>query len=480
MKILPTKFESILRSEELTFGPLIVKVDADLAKFRSLLRFNAAQDAGSLAIVCSPPGQGKTTAAYAATVLLKDLFLPVKSVPPALSLALRDIPQWLLEHLPPRASRTTLVLIDGRESTDDEQGLRDIMGAMNNVVRGRPDLLFVWPTTDESWRDRLVSVARSFGSQSFCPDMGVFAIQGPSREQWIEAASLMLDQLNSSWDEFGVNESSASEIAKQHRTLGDFLTAINQVRVDQEGTAESATGLPEIVFVASSHSPVVSHVARLRNPRTYRIRTDEVMQSARMQEAGKFWHARGAQQKQNLAWVSSLLQVKLLSLTPSSVAHACALFANPGSNVYAAVERTGFRGSIGAGSNAFGKTDLGRFLVGEPVPEVLNSNKGKTSERTLAAFDAIQALSSRNHLVINKSILRLAAEASGLFRLEEVEFERPLGGDAIVDAIVPTRDRRVHLEFHHLSADECSPNKIATYIMKKLRIYSYQYNLIDR
>jgi hypothetical protein len=290
----------------------------------------------------------------------------------------------------------------------------------------------------------------------------------------------MLDQLNSSWDEFGVNESSAAEVAKQHKTLGDFLTAINQVRVDQEGVAENATGLPEVVFVASSHSPVVSHVARLRNPRTYRIRTDEVMQSARMQEVGKFWQARGAAQKQNLAWVSSLLQVKLLSLTPSSVAHACALYADPESPLRRAIERTKFQGNLSAGSNAYSKTDLGRFLAGEPVPEVLNSNKGKTSEKTLAAYDAIQALSARHHLTINKLILRLAAEASKLFKIDEVELEKPLGADAIVDAIVPSSDRRVHLEFHHMSANECSPNKIATYIMKKLRIYAYQYNLIDR
>lgn len=480
MKSLPTKFESILRSDTLNFSPLIVKVDDDLVKFRTLVRFNTAQEAGSLAVVCNPPGQGKTTAAYAATVLLKDHFLPVKSVPPPLSLPLRSIPAWLAENLPDRGNRTTLILIDGRESSDDEQGLRDVMGALNNVVRGRPDLLFVWPTTDPSWRDRLVSVARSFGSQSFCPPSGVFAIQGPSRDQWIEAAALMFDQLNSSWDEFGVNESSAAEIAKTQPTLGDFLTAINQIRVAQDDAAENVTGLPQVVFVVSSHSQVVGHVARLRNPRTYRIRSDEVMQSAKKQEVGKFWQARGAAQQQNLAWVSSLLQAKLLSLTPSTIAHACALFCDAESRVRKAVEGTGFRGNIGGGKNAYRKTDLGRFMAGEPVPEVLDSSKGRTSDNTLAAYDAVQSLSSRCHLEINRAILHLAGEASGLFDIDEVQFERPLGADAIVDAIVPTKDRRVHLEFHHLSKKECSPNTIATYMMKKLRIYSYQYNLIDR
>ena len=171
---------------------------------------------------------------------------------------------------------------------------------------------------------------------------------------------------------------------------------------------------------------------------------------------------------------------ELLSLTPSTVAHACAKYSEPGSRLRLAVEATGFPGSKATGATAYSRTDLGRFLAGEPVPEVLNSNKGKTTDRTLEAFDAVQALSSRQHLAINRAILSLAGEASGLFRPDEVEFEIALGEDAIVDAIVPTSDRRVHLEFHHLSAANCNPNKIATYIMKKMRVYATQYNLIDR
>lgn len=354
------------------------------------------------------------------------------------------------------------------------------MAALNNLVRGRPDLLFVWPTTDFGWRDRLVGAARAFGSESFCPSDGVFSIDGPAKSQWVEAVSLILDQLGSSWDEFGVNETSATEMAPQYPTLGEFFTAINKVRVDQESFAENVTGLPEVVFVVSSHSQVVGHVARLRNPQTYRIRTDEVVQSARASEPGKFWKARGAAQKQNLAWVSSLLQVKLVSLTPSTVAHACALEAKPGSALRTAVDATKFKGSRSAGPNAYIKTDLARFLAGQPVPEVLSTNKGKISERTLKAFDAIQQCSSRHHRTINESILTLASEASGLFSPWDVEYETPLGGDAIVDAIVPAGNRRLHLEFHHLSAANCSPNKIASYMMKKIRVYATQYNLIDR
>jgi hypothetical protein len=255
MQVLPVKFESILRAPDLTFGPLILKVDSDLRRFRKLARFSAAQGAGCLAVVESPPGQGKTTAVYAASVLLKSEFSPVLAVPAQVPLPLREIPKWLNDHLPTQTDKVTLVLIDGRESSDDEQGLRDVMGALNSLVRGRPDLIFVWPTTDPAWRERLVQTARDFGSVSFCPADAVFPIAGPAKSQWPEAVSLILDQLNSSWDEFGINEASANELVAEHRTLGEFFTAINQVRVDQEDLAEDVTGLPEVVFVVSSHSP---------------------------------------------------------------------------------------------------------------------------------------------------------------------------------------------------------------------------------
>jgi hypothetical protein len=480
MQVLPTKFESILRTPDLSFGPLILKVDSDLRKFRKLTRFNVAQGAGSLVVVQSPPGQGKTTAVYAASVLLREDFLPVLQVPPLISLPLREIPRWLMEHVPNPSNRTTPVLIDGRESTDDEQGLRDVMGALNNLVRGRPDLLFVWPTTSADWRDQLVKTAREFGSQSFCPDDAVISIDGPAKDQWTEAVGLILDQLGSNWDEFGINESSASALVSDHNTLGEFFTAINQIRVDQEDFSESVTGLPEVVFVVSSHSRVVGDVARLRNPATYRLRTDEVISSARLSEPGKFWRERGASQKGNLAWVSSLLQVKLVSMTPSTVAHACALELPADSRIRESLDGLDFRGGRGAGNTAYKTTDLARFLAGRPVPEVLTSNKGKTSAATMAAYDAIQALSSKQHLAINRALLTLAGKADSTFDPTKVQYELPLGGDAIVDAVVPTSDRRFYFEFHHVSGANCSPNTIAKYLMKKLRVYAVQYNLIDR
>lgn len=481
MQVLPTKFESILRTPALSYGPLILKVDTDLRKFRKLVRFNLAQGAGSLAVIQSPPGQGKTTAVYAASVLLRNEFQAVFPVPPLISLPLREIPRWLAENLPKQvAEKVTPVLIDGRESTDDEQGLRDVMGALNNLVRGRPDLLFVWPTTSEAWRDQLVATAREFGSESFCPSDGSFSVEGPDREQWVEAVGLILEQLGSTWDEFGVNESSAAELIGGYDTLGEFFTAINQIRVDQDDFSESVTGLPEVVFVISSHSQVVGHVARLRNPATYRLRTDEVLGSARQSEPGKFWRARGAAQKSNLAWVSSLLQVKLVALTPSTVAHACAVESRPESRLRAALTDLEFRGNRGTGNTAYRTTDLARFLAGEPVPEVLTTNKGKTSESTVNAYDAIQALSSRQHRDINEAILTFVGKSDGSFDPAEVQYELPLGGDAIVDAVVPAGDRRLHVEFHHLSGPNCTPNRMASYMMKKLRVYATQYNLIER
>jgi hypothetical protein len=270
------------------------------------------------------------------------------------------------------------------------------------------------------------------------------------------------------------------ELTANYETLGEFFTGINQIRVDQEDFSENVTGLPEVVFVISSHSEVVGHVARLRNPATYRLRTDEVISSARQSEAGKFWRARGAAQKSNLAWVSSLLQAKLVALTPSTVAHACSMESKPGSRLKEALGGLEFRASRSTGNTAYKTTDLARFLANRPVPEVLTTNKGKTSTTTLAAYDVVQALSSKQHRDINEAILTFAGKADGSFDPAEVQYEVPLGDDAVVDAIVPASERRLHFEFHHLSGPNCTPNKMASYMMRKLRVYATQYNLIER
>lgn len=482
VKVLPVKFESILRTDRLKYMPLILPVNDDLRSFRHLVRFAKGQEAGTLAILYGRPGTGKTTACYAATSILHDEFAPVLSVPPRIALPLREIPQWLSENLPDRGEKTTLVLIDGRESTDDDQGLKDVMSTLNNLVRGRPDLLFAWPTTDSAWRDRLLSTARSFGSTSFCPENGVIHIEGPSRSQWIEAASLVIDQLGSNWDEFGINESTAEALAADTKieTLGDFFTEINRIRTEQDAFAEDVTGLPKVVFVVSSHSEIMGHIKSLRNSNTYKLRTDEIIRSASKSEPGKFWTERGAIQKSNLAWVSALLQARLVALTPSTVAHACAVETPQASPIRKAISRTNFTGSRSSGGTAYKRTDLARFLSGQPVPELTAAQKGRNATDTLAAYDEVQRLSSMRHLEINRAILSLAAHSSPEIDPTGIEYEKVLNDNAQVDAIVPVSGERLFFEFHHLSAKNCNPNSISRYIMGKLRVYATTYNLIQR
>jgi hypothetical protein len=172
--------------------------------------------------------------------------------------------------------------------------------------------------------------------------------------------------------------------------------------------------------------------------------------------------------------------VKLLALTPSTVAHACGLESERESRLREQLSSLPFQAGRSPGNEAFRTTDLGRFLAGQPVPEVLTTNKGRTSPQTVEPYDAIQAVSSKQHRAINEAILTFAGKASGAFDPQEVAYEVPLGADAIVDAIVPVNDRRIYMEFHHLSGAHCTPNAMAGYMMRKLRVYAVQYNLIER
>lgn len=175
------------------------------------------------------------------------------------------------------------------------------------------------------------------------------------------------------------------------------------------------------------------------------------------------------------------MSAKLVVVTPSAVAHAYGTESKAGSRLSAAISSTAFRASSSSGRTAFNTTDFARFLKGESVPEITVSNKGKTSDKTLAAFDAIQALSKFQHRDINEAILRAAAKWSKAFSADDVQYEVNLGGDAIADAVVPLAESRtIHLEFNHVSGTRVNSNVIAAYIMRKLRVYATQYNLIAR
>ena len=52
-------------------------------------------------------------------------------------------------------------------------------------------------------------------------------------------------------------------------------------------------------------------------------------------------------------------------------------------------------------------TDFFRYMIGDPPTELTSTRKGKTADSTLNAYAEIQAVSSKKHLAINRTICRM-------------------------------------------------------------------------
>ena len=485
---IPVKFESLQTQTRNNVVPFLLRADEDLEVLENLVRRCRNQAAGMLSVPFGLPGVGKTTLAHTAPIFLPGIIADVFNVPGSLDLELRDLPAWLREHLPAESrGKQTLVVVDGREATDDLPGLRDVVSTINQIVRRRSDLLFFWPTTSLDWQQEIVGVAQKIAGGSLVPRSAQFEVAGLRRDRWVDAAELVLDQVGESWEELGINELHRTTLTDTAETVGDFLNELNEIRSQQEAVAEGLTGLPTLVFVVTSESHVVQVTSALRNPRTYKLRTDELLASSDGR-AAKFWKARAGASRGSPAWVAANFRSRLVTSTPSAVAHACAKFAPNGSRLFDAMhEIEGFSGNLGTGRSAFLSTDLARFLEGKPVPQITRSEKGRTVDATLEAYRVVQAMSKHHHKSINHSILALAASGSSNLNFDPANLEVPVGADIQIDYLareadhcIPDVDGDMALEFHHISGKSCKPSIISAYILEKLQYYAYAYRLMDR
>jgi hypothetical protein len=137
---IPTRFEHVL-THRLDPAALIVPAESDLEKFESLRVAAQVQGGGLLGLLTGSTGVGKTTRVYSAAIHKSDRFTAIVPIPP--EVPLREVSDWLRANLPAADSRTTLVLFDAREVSDDSVGLRQLLASLNGLLRTRPDVLFV-------------------------------------------------------------------------------------------------------------------------------------------------------------------------------------------------------------------------------------------------------------------------------------------------------------------------------------------------
>jgi hypothetical protein len=467
--VIPSRFESLVDSPQLKLQPTLVKVDSDLKAFAYLANKVQTQAGGVLAFVLGSTGVGKSTAVFAASVYLGDLFAPLFRVPPTIEL--RVAANWLQQNLPSRGLKVIPVLFDGREVTDDAVGLKQFLAALNQLLRARGDIVFLWPTTDAEWHKEIRTTAVTIGGTNMVPADADVSITGPDKAEWPTVLERILIQLDSSLPEVGIDTALVQQIAENSPTIGEFLSQIGTVIAQRTTQLREIKALPAVLFVVSSGPEVAGEANRLRRAGTYILKAEELIAYSPRSEAGKWWQERQKQPEQNLSYIISLFNARLATMSAGAVAYAC--IHNGTEQLVGVAKAAGMAPNTTNAATTLKATDLFRLLNGQQTNELSSSRKGKTKDTTLEAFSGIQALSAQNHRSINETIVKsLAAELPSI-DLTKTCFEVDGGSQNLYTD-------ELSLEFHHLSEPNCKASSMASYIMDKLRSYAVHYNLAPR
>lgn len=475
--LVPNRFETLREA----FGdvrPLIVPVDEDVRRLVALSDAARVQNGGILAFLLGPTGTGKTTSVFSAAANASDNFHSVVDVPRKIDL--RAAAKWIQENVPPRTGeKSLLVLFDGREVTDDKIGLRQFMTTLNQILRERRDIVFCWPTLDEEWHSELRTVANKVGGASLSPKNADISIVGPAKSLWPRVLERVLLQRGKTPADVGITAEQVAASVASNETVGEFLRDVSGLIAARLSETRTIKNLPAVVFVVTSSGDVIGEANRIRRAGNQSLSPEPLLGHSPRSEAGKWWTARNASPLHHLAYIISLFEAKLVTVSASSVVHACSTCADE--PLRRVVSEAGSRPDAGNAGRTIRASELYRLLVGEQTPEYTSGQKGARADSTVKAYAAVQALSSKRHKAINQAIVRLVAQHVPGFGVEEDDFEVDVGeGNLFVDAIQRGGTPPLFFEFHHLSAKHCNAASMSSYIMEKLRAYAWHYSLIPR
>jgi len=472
---IPNRFESLTEAFGGEIRPLIVPIDKDLTSLNQLREQCVVQNGGILAFLLGTSGVGKTTTVHSAAVNLPEFYRNVITVPPEIEL--RDAIAWISKNAQKNEdSKTTLLLFDGREVSDDDVGLKQFISTLNQFLRKRPDVLFCWPTTDSEWHSKIRSLAESVGGANLAPTESDIQIQGPNKSDWETILERILLQFQKTFDDIGVTRDTIAAYAAEKSTIGAFLTQVGTVISKRVAKVRVAKQLPRLIFVVTSSGDASGEANRIRRAGTQFLAPEPLLGHSPRSEPGKWWKARNENINHHLGYMISLFEARLVTITPSAVAYACLHHGEQ--DLISTAENAGMRTHAQNAQRTFTVTDFYRFFAGEQIPEFTSSKKGGLQPTTKTAYNELQKLSKTRHKAINGSLCQLAK--THLLNFDVVSLERPLGDDLISDAIVSNGQNEFTLEFHHLSEASCKASSIASYIMGKLRLYSVHHNLIPR
>ncbi|MGE5560144.1 MAG: ATP-binding protein [Chloroflexota bacterium] len=469
---IPSRFEPLQEAfGDSRWPTVLIRTDSDIDLFKRLAVKVRTARQGKLVFLYGESGSGKTTICASLRVFLPDDYAQPVFLPPPWELPHDQIPAYISANFRRKPdSRIQIVAIDRREMPElDDVAFKRLLTQINGLLRTRPDLLLIWPVTDEAFAKRAADLLVQCGGHSALTGDPIIRVTGVQQRDYHMVLERMLNVM--AWDlaDAAVTWGEVDQLASQAASIGAFLDSVQRLVAERTELPDNDIKFPTLVIALSSDGPIQQVCSQLRRANSYYIEGARLLQETRESNAAEWWLKR-RDERYSLPFVIGQFQAQLVSLTPTAVVAAAGL--HGGDGIKPLVARSG-RTRSGAVKSLMA-TEFYRYFTGQG--DGVAPSGARPTLATLAAYQRVRDLSETRHLEINRAIVTLALDAG--LKLGEVTYEERLTPRGLrTDAALRHEGHTVALEFHHKSKGECTPNKVAIYLLEKLKVYAIDYGL---
>ncbi|WP_157638671.1 hypothetical protein [Burkholderia ubonensis] len=301
----------------------------------------------------------------------------------------------------------------------------------------------------------------------------IFKLSGPTKDQFPLVLEKILQIANWTLDDAAISSTEVDALIHDSHSIGAFLDSLQHLIAQRFDIGGLGVSFPTLAIAISSGDAKIRETCRsLRRADSYYIEASRLLMYTKKSNVAEWWQNRSTNLKSALPNVIALFNAQLASMSASSVVHAILQHGNFGLQAAA----SSIRSDKGNAKRVMTSSELFKFIQGEAVD---NREYGSSvGTETYEAFARIQGLSETDHRSINEAILQLAQDTGA--SLSDLKFEHSLISGLQSDATFESPTGTIAVEFHHKSETESTHNKIAIYILEKLKEYAINFGLAER
>jgi energy-coupling factor transporter ATP-binding protein EcfA2 len=470
---LPTRYEPLVRvlgddKAKTTFVPC----EEDLERAKRLIASSESAGQGKFCFLEAPSGSGKSTFVHSLEIFMSDKVGEVVRLPPPHELKLSDIPAYIAALK--RGKKFTVVNFDNREAPFfNPPEYQTFLGELNGILRSRPDILVYWRVTDKEFAAALVALLEKVGGKSAFGPAAVQTMVGLRKDQYFQVLGKLLQVANWQLEDAAIDRKEAQELVSECQSIGVYLEKLHSLIVSRFDVGGMGVRFPELIVVVGSSDLKLRETCRsLRRADSFYVEASRLLMYTKRSNVAEWWSNRAQDLKSALPHVIALLNVQLVSISASTVVHSVLRFG--AADLKSLVQ--GVREDKGNARKIIKASELYRLCQGGGTD--YRDYGSNVSDRTIESYGRIQAASELKHKDINEAVVAMLRDAE--LDLEKLKLEAVLTPGLQSDASYDGPDGKIALEFHYKTGQESTNNKIAIYVLEKIKEYAINFGLAQR